>query len=164
MSSLPNSVVLRPRFKIELDSPSEHILKVFEKGEYGSFSLNKLDEHIFIKLTPKYRHFWSPQLHLEVQEVDEKSSILHGLFGPNPTLWTFFMFLHFAVALCFIGLGIWAYSNNALGHDYGIQVGGMVFLTILWFVFYFFGVAGKKKGRPQMEEMFQFMQDTLEDL
>ncbi len=164
MGSLPNSVVLRPRFKIALDSPVEKVVAVFDNTEHQSFLLNKIDEHVFIKFKLKYRHFWSPQLHLEVQEVDEKSSILHGLFGPNPTLWTFFMFLHFGVALCFLALGVWAYSNASLKQDYKVQLGGMVMLAVLWFIFYFFGRAGKKKGRPQMEEMYLFMQNSLENL
>jgi len=51
----------------------------------------------FIKFNQGSQSFWSPQLHLEIVKLDEdeQKSKIYGLFGPNPTLWTFFMFLHF---------------------------------------------------------------------
>ncbi|MEM7381896.1 MAG: GTP-binding protein [Bacteroidota bacterium] len=164
MSTLPNSVVLRPRFQLEPGSPKESVIQAFETAEHKSFLIRRIDDHVFIKFVDKYRNFWSPQLQLEVNELDEKSSRIYGLFGPNPTLWTFFMFLHFGVATFFIILGIWAYSNAALDHAYGIQLGAMVFLVLIWFTLYFFGRSGKRKGRPQMNQLYNFMQERLNTL
>ncbi|NNL16653.1 MAG: GTP-binding protein, partial [Flavobacteriaceae bacterium] len=110
---LSNEVVLRPRFKIELNRSNEDALKTFDaaKKSQTDFIISRVDDHVFIRFPKAKQHFWSPQLHLEINEVDEKSSLLHGLFGPNPTVWTMFMFLHFFVAVVFIGFAAWAYSN-----------------------------------------------------
>ncbi len=124
--------------------------------------VKRLDDHIFIKFNQKEAHFWSPQLHLEINELEDGNSRLFGLFGPNPTLWTFFMFLHFGVATFFIIFGIWAYSSAALDRPYGIQVGAMVFMVVLWFILYAFGRAGKRKGKPQMRQLFSYMKKTLD--
>lgn len=161
MPALPNEIILRPRFQIKLDSPKEKALQCFEGKEEKPFLVKRLDDHIFIKFDKKESHFWSPQLHLEINEVDEENSRLYGLFGPNPTLWTFFMFLHFGVATFFIIFGIWAYSSAALDRPYGLQVGAMVFMVVLWFILYFFGRAGKRKGKPQMNQLYNFMNNTL---
>lgn len=94
-------------------------------------------------------------------EEDEESCRVYGLFGPNPTLWTFFMFLHFGVATLFIIAGIWAYSSASLGRPYGWLVGLMIGMVVIWFVLYAFGRAGRAKGRPQMRELHGFYRDAI---
>ena len=162
MPVLSNEVVLRPRFQIKLDTPKEEALQRFEGEVEKPFLVKRLDDHIFIKFNKKEAHFWSPQLHLEINELEEGNTKLYGLFGPNPTLWTFFMFLHFGVATFFIIFGIWAYSSAALDRPYGIQIGAMVFMVVVWFVLYAFGRAGRRKGKPQMNQLYSFMRDKLQ--
>jgi len=157
MKTIPNEIVLRPRFQLELVGSKEYFLEAFEKEEKDPFIVKRLDDHVFIKFNKLHNHFWSPQLHLEMEDVDGKNSKLYGVFGPNPTLWTFFMFLHFGIATFFIILGIWAYSSAALQKPYSLPLILMGFMVALWFVLYFFGRAGKHKGKPQMHELYQFM-------
>ncbi len=161
MQLLPNDIVLRPRFQLELTGKKELLLEAFEKGEKAPILVKRIDDHLFIKFEKKETNFWTPQLHIEINEIDAHSSKLYGLFGPNPTLWTFFMFLHFGVATLFIILGIWAYVSATLNKSYFFQVGLMVVLTLLWVALYVFGRLGKRKGRPQMEILHRFMLETL---
>ena len=129
-----NDIVLRPRFKMELNVNNETILKTFEleKKAQSDFIVSRIDDHVFIKFPKEKQHFWSPQLHLEINEIDKDSSLLHGLFGPNPTVWTLFMFLHFMVAGLFIAFGIWAYTNWSLKTTYAIQLSFMLLMVIIW--------------------------------
>ena len=161
MKVLPNDIVLRPRFQLELPEDKEKVLAAFEESKNHPFVIKRIDDHIFIKLNPRDIHFWSPQLQLEINEVDDGGSQLHGLFGPNPTLWTFFMFLHFGVATFFIILCIWAYSSASLEKPYGLQIALMILMALLWIVFYVFGRMGRRKGKPQMEELYRFMINVL---
>ncbi len=162
MKALPDEIVLRPRFQLDLPDTKETLLKAFESSEKKPFLVQRSDDHVFIKFNPEKTSFWSPQLHLEINELEENGSKLYGVFGPNPTLWTFFMFLHFGVATVFIILGIWAYSSASLDRSYGIQLGLMGFMLVLWFVLYAFGRAGRHKGKPQMHELHKFMKEVLE--
>ncbi len=161
MKGLSNDVKLRPRFQIKLTTSKEEALDKLEKGGQDPFLVKRVDDHVFIKFKKSHAHFWSPQLHLEINDSDEGLSRLYGLFGPNPTLWTFFMFIHFGVATFFIIFGIWAYSYAALDEPYGFQVGAMIFMVVLWFVLYAFGRAGRRKGKPQMNELYGFMKGAL---
>lgn len=161
MEPLPNEIRLRPRFRKSLRKPKEIALNDFVKRKKNPYILKRIDDHIFIKFNGDKAHFWSPQLHLEIIEKDQDNCEVHGLFGPSPTLWTFFMFIHFGVATFFIILGIWAYSNNSLDRPYGVQLGLMVMMVLIWLVLYFFGRLGKKKGRPQMQELYDFMEEGL---
>ena len=88
-------------------------------------------------------------------------SKIRGVFGPTPTLWTFFMFLHFGVGTVFIILGIFAYSNYSLGKDITLFLVGMFLLVVLWFALYAFGRLGKSKGKGQMEQLKQFVRETI---
>lgn len=161
MSTLSNDIVLRPRFQIEISKEKEAVLKLFETCNNPTFVIKRSDEHIFIKFSHKNHHFWSPQLHLEIEKIDDNRCKLFGVFGPNPTLWTFFMFLHFGVATIFIVLSIWCFSSVSLGKPYSIPLVLMIFTIVCWFVLYFFGRAGKRQGTPQMNILYQFMKDKL---
>ena len=158
---LPNEIVLRPRFQDTFSECAGDLLRRIEGAARDPFIVKRLDDHLFIKFNEKQRHFWSPQLQLEILDEAGGSCRVHGLYGPNPTLWTFFMFLHFGVATLFVILGIWAYSSASLGRPYGLLIGGMAAMVVLWFVFYAFGRAGRAKGKPQMHELYAFYQEAL---
>lgn len=159
-----NDIILRPRFKIEIPRPNETLLQLFQnsKKTQSEFIVSRIDDHVFIKFPKDKQHFWSPQLHLEINNTDENSCVLHGLFGPNPTVWTFFMFLHFLVAGLFIAFGIWAYTNWRLKSDYAIQLSLMLFMVIIWFVLYLAGSIGKASSKHDMEQLHHFMNEVLE--
>lgn len=161
---LSNEVVLRPRFKFNVNHDNEELLTLFEntKKTQSEFIVSRVDDHVFIKLPKQKQHFWSPQLHLEINKnEDNQSSTIYGLFGPNPTVWTMFMFFHFVVIGLFIGFGIWAYTNWSLENDYAIQLFITLFMVVIWFALYFAGRIGKATGNPEMHLLHQFMRDTL---
>ena len=159
--ALPNDIVLRPRFQLELEHSCEILNKRFKDLNQERFIVTVVDDHIFIKIPQERRHFWSPQLHLELLEMGEGKSKLFGLFGPNPTIWTMFMFFHFIVAAVFIGFGIWAYSLWSLEQDYTIQTFVSILMVLVWFILYFIGRLGRRAGKPEMRELYSFMSEIL---
>ena len=161
--SLTNEIVLRPRFKFDIERDNEVLLKLFEdsKSSQSDFKVSRVDDHVFIKFPKEKQHFWSPQLHLEINAKENGNSTIHGLFGPNPTVCTMFMFFHFIAAGLFFGFGIWAYTNATLGNSYAIQLSLTLFMVVLWFVLYFAGRIGRKKGKPEMYQLHGFMKETL---
>ncbi|MGB1312565.1 MAG: GTP-binding protein [Bizionia paragorgiae] len=162
--SLTNEIVLRPRFKFDVNQDNETLLKVFEdtKNTQRDFIVSRIDDHVFIKIPKAKQHFWSPQLHLEISENDTKGTCtIRGLFGPSPTVWTMFMFFHFIVACLFFGFGVWAYSNWTLDTNYSLQLFVALFMVLIWLALYFGGSIGKKTGSGQMHELHGFMRNTL---
>ena len=160
---LSNDIVLRPRFKFEIPRSNEAVLSDFEKAKttQSEFKLNRIDEHVFIKFPKDAQHFFSPQLHLEINEVNKDTCMLHGLFGPNPTVWTLFMFLHFMIAGLFIAFGIWAYTNWSLNKSFAIQVGIMVLMIVIWIALYFAGSIGKASSKKEIHALNDFMYSVL---
>ncbi len=86
--SLENEILLRPRFKIEIDQNNENALVALDKTKKNqkNFVVSRIDNHVFIRIPKSKQHFWSPQLHLEIEEIDDHKSELKGLFGPKPSV------------------------------------------------------------------------------
>ena len=159
MQTLPNEIVLRPRFQRNVSRMKEKLLEDFEVPEKAPFLVKRLNEHVFIKFDKTNNYFWS-RLHLEINTLDTNRSRVYGVFGPNPTFRTFFVFFHFGIALLLAILGIWAYSNptlkslcfsSHLNEAYGFFVDSALY----------FWEEGRRKGKPQMMELYQFMMQTL---
>lgn len=160
---LSNDIVLRPRFQKELPMPKNVVIEAFLKAKktQKNYIISQVDDHIFIRFPKKDQHFWSPQLHLEVEESEDNKTLLRGLYGPNPTIWTMFMFFHFIVAGLFIGFGIWGYSNYALEKPYTLQIILLILMVVAWFGLYFAGRIGKATGAKEMALLNRFMKNTL---
>lgn len=164
MDTLSNKIVLRPRFQLELPNNKEDVLAAFSKAAktQNNFVIKCVGNHLFIKKPKEKEHIWSPQLHLEITTTNKESTCsIKGLFGPNPVIWTFFMFLHFAVATAFFILGIWAYTNWSLKTPYTLPLVLTLLIVVLWFLLYFLGRTGKAKGKPEMHELYEFMNSIL---
>ena len=161
--AVSNEIVLRPRFRIELDCSNQQVLEAFasEGAKTREFVVTRVDDHVFIKIPQADQHFWSPQLDLEIVQFEEGKCTLHGLFGPKPNVWTMFMFFHFAVAGLFLGFATWAYTRAALDEPYIVQLFLMGLMVLAWFVLYFAGRIGKATGRDQMLLLHGFMKKTL---
>jgi len=158
-----NEVILRPRFSKETNHSSEEVIALFEavKKERKDYHISRVDHHIYLKIPKEDQHYWSPQLHLEIDEVDEESSSIRGLFGPNPAIWTMFMFFHFFVGASFLAFGVWAYSNYSLDKPFLMQMIMLFVMILVWFVLYFVGRMGKQTGHDQMHELYAFMNYVL---
>ncbi|WP_196892352.1 GTP-binding protein [Aureivirga marina] len=120
------------------------------------YPIKIVDHHIVVDIPLDENHFWSPQLHFEILDGEEKASLVKGLFGPKPHVWTMFMFIHFAVAFAFTVFFVIFYTEWSLNKDYTLSLSFMIGLPILWCILYVLGQLGKKTGRPQMIELYQF--------
>ncbi|MGJ8684711.1 MAG: GTP-binding protein [Nonlabens sp.] len=161
---LNNDILLRPRFMRYLPVALDEVRQRFttNAAARNNYKTSIVDDHIFIRILKKDQHFWSPQLHLELRENPDSGTDIHGLFGPSPTVWTFFMFLHFVAAGLFITAGIWCYTQHVLDNSILFPVIAMVVLVVIWFTLYTLGQFGKKKGHSQMHELYQYMKECLE--
>ncbi len=159
-----NRILLKPRFKMQVSQSQNKVLRHLEAKlslKNNEFDYKIVTHHIVLDIKKEANHFWSPQLHLEIERQTDSSSVIKGLFGPKPQVWTFFMFLHFAVAISFIVFLVIAYSNYILNKDYSFALTVCIVLPIIWVIFYIFGQLGKRKGYKQMQELHNFLMVTL---
>ncbi|MDX6748051.1 GTP-binding protein [Polaribacter sp. PL03] len=159
-----SDVFLRPRFSIDLKESSSVVLNRFSKvlnKEKTSFRGNVVDAHVFISVSKKVEHFWSPQLHLEIIETSEQKSELKGLFGPKPQVWTLFMFIHFVIGISFLGFCVLLYTRISLKESLFFPLIMMIFLPLIWCLLYFLGKIGKDVGKSQMQDLHDFMIENI---
>ena len=162
-----SEIHLRPRFRLEYDDKSkEEILENFReilKGEDCKYRSKIVDGHIIIDVPKAEDHFWSPQLNIEVENIDGEDTVVRGLFGPKPQVWTLFIFIHFGVAVAFVGFLILWYVRWSLEESTTFPLIMTIALPIFWLILYVLGRIGKKTGHQQMDELHAFMMKILEE-
>lgn len=159
-----NRVLLKPRFKMSFDENEDDILNKFKENLQSNnckYCSKIVDHHVVIDVPIEEDHFWSPQLHVEI-EKEEDQTIVKGVLGPKPGVWTLFIFLHFAVAIAFFVFFVMFYSKWTLKQDYNFSMIMSILMPILSVVLYFIGQLGKKFGYDQMVELHDFLIGTLE--
>lgn len=163
---LYNQVFLKPRFQIDFEMDSKSLLDEMKKhlSDVSEYRMKLVDNHLVIDVPDKETHFWSPQLHIEIEDVTDLKSKVKGLFGPKPQVWTLFMFLHFFIATAFLIFGIIAYSNWSLDKSSILPIVMLVVLPIVWVLLYFVGTIGKATGKKQMDELKDFTKKILKEI
>mgnify|MGYP000872094629 FL=1 len=166
MTSQKNSDIhLRPRFKMTFNESQEELIAKFSanlKDGDCKYCSKIVDGHIVIDVPMEENQFWSPQLNIEIEKTENNKTIVKGLFGPKPQVWTLFMFFHFAVAVAFIGFSVMAYVQWSLKTTNTFALIMVFALPALWILMYFLGRLCKSTGHKQMDELYKFMMKTLE--
>ena len=159
-----NKVLLKPRFKIEFDETQEEIIQKFKDNiadKDCKYCAKQSGNHIFLDVPKVEEHFWSPQLQVEVVKNLEGKTIVKGILGPRPQVWSFFMFIHFALALAFTVFFVLFYVKWSLDKDYSFYKYMLIGIPVVWIIMYFVGQAGKKIAYKQMVELDSFLMKTL---
>lgn len=153
---------LRPRLRIVSQLASQEVLSQIQNHlTKNNFPLEGqvVQEHAFIRIPEKDQHYWSPELHVWVREQDDET-IVYGVMGPKPKIWTMFMFFYTAVL-----------TSTFFGVSYGIiQYVLGIKADFLWSIpLGIFAIAGvyaaakygQYKGRDQMQLLQQFLIDAV---
>lgn len=162
---LEKSIELRPRFQKEVSKSTEEILKnaaQLKEVVKEDYRIKVSDHHIFFFITLAKRKYYSPHLHIELTENEDKTTQVKGLFGPDQTVWTFFMFMHFIVAGVFLIFMMMAYSHWTLKQSTIVDFIIMGAMVVIWFALYAQARINRKKCEPQMYQLEALMNRILE--
>lgn len=158
------TIALRPKFSEDVAKSLEEILESANKIKLevkDDYLIKISDHHLFFFITRTKRKFYSPHLHIELTENDDKTTNVRGLYGPDQTVWTFFMFLHFIIAGVFFIFSMIAYSDFTLKQSTTLDFSIMGLMVILWFALYFQARINRKKCQPQMHELENLMNNII---
>lgn len=84
---------MRPRFRLEVPLPPDELHRRLSARLACAGCPCRalvLGNHVEVMIRADLAHFWSPRLSLEMTP-HEGGTELHGLFGPNPSVWTLFL-------------------------------------------------------------------------
>ena len=154
---------LRPRFRRKTHLSQTEITDRIQKhlDEENSSVVGYISEHhVILKIPAKDRHYWSPELHLEI-EAEGNVSIIKGLFGPRPSVW--FMFVFFYTLLGFISMVIMIVGFSRLNLGLSSQIlWALPIILVLIGLVYSTAKTGQKLGHDEMYILYYFTEDCLE--
>jgi hypothetical protein len=162
IKDLNNQLQLKPRFKVEISGIDIYDrIKTYQNLKTPkSVILKRLDEHVWLSIPISERHYYSPRLHIEIEQRED-DCVLHCTFGPNPNLWTLFMFVHFFLGLAFLGLVVWLYTNLALDHSNTLIYVLMCFIVLSWIGLYVFARKNRKQAAPQSQTLLKTLSQLI---
>lgn len=158
-----SSFRIRPRFKHEIIGQQNVIESELcdALDQQKQFNYHYLPGHLYIKIQPGERHFWSPQLHLSFDQQEDRV-VLRGLYGPNPSLWAVFFFGYVILGLLATFVAVWGFSLWSLGKDSSI-LWVIPALGVLALLLYLAGQIGQKFGAQQMFDIHHFYENLVRD-
>ena len=155
--------LFRPRFRfvvsLTIDDISQRLRAAVEAPN-ASFAGKVLRDFSVLRVLPGAQHFWSPELTLQLQTAEEGGTLIRGLFGPRPAVWTGFACFHiFGIFISLMAL-LFGLSQWSLGmQPFGFWLLPIpVILTISAFVT---ALIGQRLGEEQMRELRQFLDEIV---
>ena len=153
---------IRPRFKKVMMSSPDQLETRFQ------YALQKPDcpisgvitsGHIYLKVRPEERHFWSPELHLSLEPHEEGTQVT-GLYGPHPVVWFYFLMGYTALAVSSLFVTIIGMSRLSLGLSAHILWLLIVFAAVT-LLMYLASQTGQKLGAEQTFRLHHCFEEMI---
>lgn len=114
------SIRNRPRFKLDTQMQPEVFTSKIKKHLENHNKVLKGTVHreeAIIRLRKDDEKYWAPQLQIRIEKSNqkEKGFEVRGVFGPTPSVWTFFLFLYGMGGGIILTVGIYGWVELALG-------------------------------------------------
>lgn len=155
---------IRPRFRVESPLSSEEVVaKIKQKLRADGATCDGHSTVGFATLTipDGQRHYWSPQLTVSVEKLeDREGSLIRGLYGPAPGVWTMFVFFYSLVGFALTAVLITGLSYLSLGLS-GYILWWALVLALVLLSLYLVSYFGQRLGHDQMEILHNFLEDAL---
>ena len=161
------SIRSRPRFKLKTrlsrEEFTERLRKQFQiqNRSLGGYVGKELS---VIRMRKDKEKYWAPQLQIrsESDDDDKDITVIRGLFGPRPAVWTFFIFLYTlgGTFLTFFGL-IW-FVQWRLDLDSSLIIWAWIGLFILIGT-YVASKVGQNVAKKHIVVLRDFMEKVVND-
>ena len=157
-----NQIQLRPHCKL-VSVADRNIIKdvIASKLEKN----NKIegvisDWYVFLKIRKMYNHYWSPELEIRFDEVENGKTQIRGLAGPNTKVWTMFVFFYGIAAILFIA-GIILGGSQLMLNITAYWLWAIPCSVLLSFLIWIAAKAGQYRGKEQSSWLQEFLDETI---
>jgi hypothetical protein len=156
-----HSLQIRPRFKLMTQMSEMEIAQKVRASlnqEKAPCIGQMRKGFIALQLPIAAQHYWSPQLSMTIDEEDGET-IIRGLYGPRPSVWTMFVFFYAVIGLATLVITMIGLVNLQLNES----------SKILWFVpalatvflsLYLVAYSGQRLGEKQMSILKTFFEES----
>ncbi len=154
---------IRPRFRVVVPMAPEDVKDRFREritpGE-SPCEASFFPQHIILRLPEDTQHLWSPRLEIAL-EPHEEGTLLRGLYGPSPQVWTFFTIGYGAIGILSLFITIIGTSQLMLELP-GRILWVLPFLGGMGLFLYILSQTGQKLGAEQTFTLHHFFEHTME--
>ncbi|RNL77358.1 hypothetical protein ED312_21050 [Sinomicrobium pectinilyticum] len=157
MKSLGDKIALDPQFSVELPKNKNFIVSTFLQTSNPLYRVTRSNEHTLIVMSEEEEEWWSPQLHLEVNRIDESRSVLSGWFAPRSSLWNILLYLQLATGIAFMVLIIRTFLNWYTGAGYTLLLILSILMLTCWGTLYTIRKSKKSKGKTLIYGYYEFL-------
>jgi len=154
---------IRPRFRFTTASSGYQIKKEMRQKigtAHPTFESTIVHGHLVVKVKGSEQQYWSPQLDMAFEELSDGKTLIRGLYGPNPNIWTLFMFLYGSVILLILFFFIYEGVQYSLGimdsFSWAIPI-----LIIIGIVLYIISQLGQKLAAEQTFALHHVLEEAL---
>lgn len=152
---------VRPRFQVVTKDTFEQLEEKVSKALNNGNAPCKgrvNPGYITLYLPTEDQHYWSPQLSITMDEAEE-GTLLRGLYGPRPAVWTMFVFFYALLGFAILIIGIIGMANLSLEKS-GAVLWLVPLLVIAFLSLYLVAFFGQKASHDQMLTLHQFLEES----
>jgi hypothetical protein len=121
-----------------------------------------INNHIIIDIVEEDQHYWSPQLNFRVEqcEFDENKTVVSGLIGPKPDVWSMFMFIYFFIGVLGFFISSFGIAKLLLG-EYSNWILALPIAILFMLTAFGTGKYGEHLAKDQIIILKQFVRDAV---
>lgn len=153
---------LRPRIKVISKLKKEEVIELISQkvNDPNTPCSGWAKEGYALICAPENdRHIWTPQLNLQIDEIDDGTEV-RGVIGPSASIWTAFAFAFSLLGfIAFVSL-FWGLSRLSLDHSAGILWLVPVSLFLILGV-YILARVGQQLSRKEVKHLKKFIDDIV---
>lgn len=163
MEETLTSIRTRIRFKLKTNlNPDEYCknLKEYLEENNKEFTGNINKEIATIYVRNENNQHWKPNLALRI-EVDNNTTIIRGVFGPSPAVWTFFMFLYFLFSIAWMVFFTMFYVERQIkSNDYPWALTASFIALGLLISTYVAAQIGQRLSQKEIKQLRKFAEES----
>lgn len=158
---------IRPHFRLAVPFSKEVVMDNFrEKVNRSSGNIigTIVDNHIILDIAQQDVHYWSPQVNFRVEErpQDNQQSLLIGIIGPRPKVWTLFMFIYFAIGIIGFFISSFRVARMMMG-EYSLLIWAFPIAVLLMLTAFIVGKFGESLGSEQVDSLKRFISEAVDN-
>ncbi|HKK76809.1 MAG TPA: hypothetical protein VJ953_17155 [Saprospiraceae bacterium] len=153
---------IRPRWSKDLPVEKAIIMAEFSQqlDTAEGVMASVWEHHIILKIPTQEQHFWSPQMTVSFEDLENGLTRVRGLCGPRSSVWMMFIFFYFLLGFTAMVVMIMGFSQMSLGLSHGILwlIPVIAFLILMVFLT---AKMGQSLARDEMERLFSFCRNII---
>ena len=162
MTKHSNNLRVRPRFRMEIPLSPEEILKRLHdanKENPSTCILEFVSNHVTLKIPSAQQRYWSPQMQVELESTNN-GTLLRGLIGPKPGIWTMFVFFYSAFGFLTMLGALFGISQIMLKMNpwalWSLPVGLIIILLL-----YMISHLGQQLSKDQIGILIEYLNSAI---